>query len=249
MNFFYFGHSEEKLYGTYMPAVSASADNAAVLLCYPFGHDYMRSHKAFRQIATLLSRQGIPVMRFDYYATGDSAGSCEQADIEKCCANAVTAVDELKSLSGARQVYIVGLRLGAVMAAHAAKVCSDVTRLVLWEPIIDGAGYIQGIENSLDQKIDDTWWLNGFALSPSLRQSIRSSQLDVQDTRQGLDVLLLNAASEGDEAIKLSSRYDTVEVVPVAWDVIDSHGGALIPQDAISIIVNWFGAVSSEVAQ
>ena len=29
----------------------------AVLLCYPFGQEYMRSHRAFRQLALILSKK------------------------------------------------------------------------------------------------------------------------------------------------------------------------------------------------
>jgi pimeloyl-ACP methyl ester carboxylesterase len=44
-----------------------------------------------------------------------------------------------------RQVTLVGLRLGATIAAAVAATRSDVDRLVLWDPVTDGAAYMQSV--------------------------------------------------------------------------------------------------------
>ena len=44
-----------------------------------------------------------------------------------------------------RQVTLVGLRLGATIAAAVAANRDDVDRLVLWDPVTDGADYMQSV--------------------------------------------------------------------------------------------------------
>jgi len=59
-----------------------------------------------------------------------------KADIE-------TAMDELRHITDLQQVTLVGLRLGATLAAAvAADRQSDVDELVLWDPVVSGPEYL-----------------------------------------------------------------------------------------------------------
>ena len=49
----YFGSSTSPLYGVYHAPMGHDR-NQGVLLCYPFGQQYMRAHRAFRQMTTQL---------------------------------------------------------------------------------------------------------------------------------------------------------------------------------------------------
>src|SRR5215217_413896 len=86
MNPLYFGSSQKPLYGVYHPPKSQPGRpvrTTGVVLCYPLGQEYMRAHRAFRQLATLLTKSGFPVLRFDYYGTGDSGGDGDAGDVDK----------------------------------------------------------------------------------------------------------------------------------------------------------------------
>lgn len=134
----FFGSSERQLFGVYhVPGGRPRAHG--VLICAPAPQEYMRSHMALRTLAALLAREGFHVLRFDYYATGDSAGESSEGSLSEWRANILTARDDLRECSGARRISVVGLRLGATLAASAP---TDAVNLVLWEPVVDGNAYV-----------------------------------------------------------------------------------------------------------
>ena len=48
-----------------------------VVLCAPFGCEWLWAHRMYRRLASALEAQGFAVLRFDYEGTGDSRGSDE----------------------------------------------------------------------------------------------------------------------------------------------------------------------------
>jgi len=152
---FYFGTSEQQLFGVYHAAESGSSKRAGVVLCQPVGHEYLRAHRAFRNLAMALAGQGFHVLRFDYFATGDSAGDGEQLSVRQCLSDLATAIDELKDIAGVTKVSLVGLRLGATFAALAASGRSDVDRLALWDPVLDGAAYVAEVQALQSKWLED----------------------------------------------------------------------------------------------
>src|SRR5579862_9363032 len=85
-----------------------------VVICNPFGHEGPWCHKGIRYLAEELSAYDIPVLRFDYWATGDSAGVDGDAHrLDAFVADIVAAVERLKEQTGVTSVTLCGLRLGA----------------------------------------------------------------------------------------------------------------------------------------
>jgi uncharacterized protein len=120
------------------------ARTTAVLLCNPFGEESSRAHRTFRVLATQLERAGYMAMRFDYSGTGDSQGESADATIDAWLGDIGIAADHLRVASDAARVAIVGLRLGATLAAlAAARGAVRPRHLVLWDPIVDGAAYLR----------------------------------------------------------------------------------------------------------
>ena len=138
MNPFFFGSSQQPLYGVYHPSRARTTRLTAVVLCYPLWQEYMRAHRAFRQLAMLLSKAGFPVLRFDYFGTGDSAGDSDAGDVSRWTHDISTAIDEMKDTAGVTKVSLVGLRVGASLAAAVAAERKDLDRIVLWDPIVAG---------------------------------------------------------------------------------------------------------------
>jgi pimeloyl-ACP methyl ester carboxylesterase len=117
-----------------------------VLLCHPWGPEYIHAYRAVRQLAKLLSAAGLHVMRFDYYGTGDSAGDSAAGDPAAWGQDIRAALAELRDMAETARVSLVGLRLGASLAAEvAAQPESAIESLVLWDPVISGADYLAGL--------------------------------------------------------------------------------------------------------
>ena len=145
----FFGEAERRLYGVYHPPAKSSRH--AVLLCYPGMQEYNAAHWMFRRLATSLSREGHHVLRFDYFGTGDSDGESDVTTPASAVADVHTAIRELRDLSRAREVSLVGLRLGAACAAMACSEGFAARQLVLWEPVIHGDAYVKELE-TLDER-------------------------------------------------------------------------------------------------
>lgn len=116
-------------------------------MCSPTSSgEYELAHPTLRLLARRLASRGYHVLRFDYFGTGDSTGDLADATQELWRIDIETAVDELKDISGVARVSLVGLRYGAALAAQVAARRRDTDRLVLWDPVFDGRGYLAELE-------------------------------------------------------------------------------------------------------
>ncbi|MGJ7519870.1 alpha/beta fold hydrolase [Variovorax sp. LT1P1] len=138
-----FGPPSRRLFGLFHAAEGTRASDTAVLLCPPMGHEALRSHRFYRLLALRLSRRGVPVLRFDPYGTGDSPGDDEDGDLDGWRRDIGEAHRELVARSGASRIVWFGARIGATLALQAAASASPrIARLVLWEPVLEGPGYL-----------------------------------------------------------------------------------------------------------
>ncbi len=145
----FFGDTGRQLFGVYHPAaasIGAAARRVGIVLCYPGPQEYRQTHWAYRRMAAELSARGAHVLRFDYGATGDSAGESSEGNLARWVEDVGTAARELQDVAGVRRVALVGLRLGAALAARACARGLAVSDLVLWDPVVRGADYLAGLE-------------------------------------------------------------------------------------------------------
>lgn len=138
----WFGDDARPLFGFYHPP---SRDNArtAVVLCNPFGHEAMSSHRAYLALASRLANAGFPTLRFDYDGTGDSAGGAQDPERVAAWLRSIAAArDFVLAQSGLDQVVLVGTRLGALLALrHATE--RPVDGLVLFAPPASGRAWVR----------------------------------------------------------------------------------------------------------
>ncbi|MBG9390071.1 alpha/beta hydrolase [Caenimonas aquaedulcis] len=121
---------------------AAPARNMAVVLCRPIGYEAMCSYQAYTRWAEILAESGFDVLRFDYHGTGDSAGS--DADPDRVAAwmdSIARAVDEARRLAGVERVALVGVRMGATLAACVAERLGTIDSLVMWAPFPSGRAF------------------------------------------------------------------------------------------------------------
>ena len=168
----YFGTSSARLFGVYHPAESAQPRSCGVVICAPFGHEYIRAHRLLRQLAVQLSRSGFHVMRFDYLGCGDSAGEPQIGSPSQWIADITTAIDELRDTSEVRRVCLIGLRLGATLAARAAERRDDVEAVVLWDPIVEGGRHLRELQLLQRSWLSDRPGSKRFAFQPHVDEVI-----------------------------------------------------------------------------
>jgi len=124
-----------------------AAGGRGVVLCSAFGYEELCSRRTMHDLAEALARAGLPVLRFDYHGTADSAGSGEDPDrVRTWIANIGAAVDLIRRETGVGEVALVGLRLGALLAACAAANRDDICALALLAPPRSGRTYVRELK-------------------------------------------------------------------------------------------------------
>ena len=119
-----------------------------VVLCNPFGQEAIRAQRMMRVLGERLSRNGHPVLRFDYFGTGDSLGDDTDGDLLGWASDVIEADRELRSLAGIPRTIWMGMRLGATLALRAsAQAGSGLSRLVLWDAVLDGPRYLEHLRD------------------------------------------------------------------------------------------------------
>lgn len=133
---FFFGEQQRRLFGAYDPPQTKGSVDRAAMICAPWGNEYIYAHRTLRHVALQLAQRGFHVLRFDYYATGDSAGASGNNNYEGSRADVETAWSELKEIAGTSRVCLIGLRFGACVAADfAVRRAAEVEAIALWEPL------------------------------------------------------------------------------------------------------------------
>lgn len=242
---FHFGPDDRRLYGVFHPAVGTGRTGRGVVLCNPFPHEAVRTHRAYRIIADALTRQRCHVLRFDYYGTGDSAGEPEEIALAQWPADIHLAMDELKAVTGVSRVYLLGMRASAPMVARAARGRDDVAGLLLWEPVVDGAAYARALHDE-GKPLTDTHrevrgWpihLDNFATLDSLdlRELLRDEARPVKivASKRHSEQAMLNGLADGSARRSLGWVADADP-----WVADSEFGVAPVPSEATRLITAW----------
>jgi len=255
----FFGDPAESLYGVYHPPDRPTAKPAGVVLCQPAFHESVNSHRAMRALAEQFGRAGVHTLRFDYRGTGDSAGESGDWDVERCTADIGTAMDEIKASRGLTSVGLVGLRLGASLAARTAARRGGVPFVVLWEPIVEGGSYLQELRDLQKRWVDFEVELRpgarklaterevlGHPLSENLAASLSSVDLRTGPGRVADRILIVDegACSHIDELEQsLAKAGPRVERRRVEggriWNRETDGDQARVPRAVLEEIVDW----------
>jgi uncharacterized protein len=240
-----------RLYGCHHVAVGSSSQSA-VVLCAPAGHEYILCHRTLRQLAAQLAKAGHHAFRFDYSGTGDSGGDYADASLRTWQTDVSDAIDECKRRSGAAVVGLIGLRLGAALALHAAAGRNDVRSVVMWNPVVDGAAMLrewraaqrafEAAGGHARDAVDDE--VLGMPLTGALASEMERLDESVEAGSLARMLVCHGDAGQADVArlvSSLSGRVRTLDVQfieqPPIWrqEPLD----AIVPFQALRAIVDW----------
>jgi len=255
----YFGRSRE-LFGCLHAPALPQRTGRAVLICPPIAAEYVRCHRPLRLLAAMLAGAGLPVLRFDYFGTGDSLGDLEDASLERWLDDISQAVRYLRGRTRAMQVALVGVRVGASLAARFHFEREPLRQLVLWDPVVEGqrfvdelreqsAGHMHWMEETRGERPDSVpsygpLDLLGFRFSAPLLDelsslSLKSAQGDARGRVMILDDEADAATSELAALLQrrgADARYEQIEG-PKVW-MSEPHQG-IVPHQSLKRVTDW----------
>lgn len=255
---FYFGPSDKPLFGAYHPPDALSTRREAVVICHPFGAEYVRAHRALRELSHRLAVAGFHTLRFDYYGTGDSAGSAEEGTVQQWLEDLGCALEEAKEASDGGRLSVVGLRFGATLAALGGASRSDIDKMVLWDPIIVGRDYITELVKRHGNLMASRPWQTGGrpsdppteVLGVPLPKALCTTMSNVNLLtlrRSPAPRVALISSDEDPSALALCDHLRHIGAVAdrelrpgtKVWLKQDEMERALVPQATLSVIAAW----------
>jgi amino acid adenylation domain-containing protein len=247
---FFFGSARRRLFGAYEAPSAATANARAVLLCYPWGQEYIRAHRSMRRLARFLTRAGRHVLRFDYFGSGDSMGSSHEVSLRGWEEDIETAIEELRDTCGASRVTLVGLRVGATLAARvAARKKNVVEALILWDPVISGREYVEELltDAAPAPRQGEAREVRGFPLTHAFADELHGIDLlQLVPTLPASTRVLATAPLSSHERLRMElERQGRLDVkleqlqALSAWVEYRDVGAGAIPAKVLDTIVQW----------
>jgi alpha/beta superfamily hydrolase len=127
--------------GWYMPGRT----KRGVVMCGTIGFEQLAAYRGWYALAEEIGATGCAVLRFDYPGEGDSHDiAVQHADV--LIDSILRAAKWMREVAGVEEVALVGFRLGATLAAVAAKRIS-AERVALVAPFISGRRYNREMRN------------------------------------------------------------------------------------------------------
>ncbi len=258
MEAFYFGPSDTYLFGIFHPPQNGNR-REGIVLCNPFGQEYMRAHRSLRRLAIELAKLGYSVLRFDYRGTGDSAASLDSVTAADWLEDIGHAVQELIDIAAVPKVTLLGLRMGGLLAAHVAAHHPSVTRLLLWDPAMSGHEYIEELRQNITARsdkpsrtkfvaADGALHFNGFCLSKEFQRSLLTldscapAGLEAKTIAQIISHDTPGFTAFRELLCKSPKYHHRLAPAPHDWNYVDHVGGILWPAPILDAIEQYFSS-------
>ena len=118
------------------------AASTVVLLVPGVAHEERTMSGGLVALAESLADMGLPALLMDLHGCSQSAGRMEDDDIGALWRADIQAAVRHARASGAARVIVVGVRLGASLAADALAE-EPLAAIVAWAPIVSGKRYVR----------------------------------------------------------------------------------------------------------
>ena len=188
-----------------------------VVLCGTLGFEQLSAYRAWRALTEDIATTGCPTLRFDYPGEGDSADT-GAGRMVGLVASVRRAIRYLREEAGVEEIVLVGLRLGATIAALAAQE-GGVDRLVLLAPFTTGRAYMREMQLQARttliwpggvplQSKPGTLNIHGFVMSQDLIDDINSIDDHLYRSLNVSDILIVDKILSGSLSKLFRSNID-----------------------------------------
>lgn len=130
-------------FGWIHPPAPSAGSGPGVVLCPPLGNEAICTHREWMALAATLASRGMPVLRFDYPGTGDSADPDHPAGLADWLRGVHAAIACLRAETGVGSVALCGLRLGATLAWLATLETDGIAAVAMLAPVISGRSWVR----------------------------------------------------------------------------------------------------------
>ncbi len=194
----------------------------------------------------------MPVLRFDYFGTGESSGDEAQADLKMWQRNVLAADAQLRLRTGCAETIWLGIRLGGTLSVLTA-IRADVKpkALVVWEPVLNGFRYLETLRRDQKRALEFSYGplarrlkpqadeVIGFQLGCRLRDQLAS--ILIEDLISPVPVTVLMPMSESQEVVGKDGVRGDVRFVDLKhsfdWTAEEALNTALVPAEAMALII------------
>ena len=129
-------HQGRKLFYLLLEPANVQA-HSSILYLPPFAEEMHKSRRLVACQARELAAAGYNVMLLDLTGCGDAGGDFVDASWQIWLQDASFAIQTLTERHPGL-LMLWGLRLGALLACELAQGRSDIHKLVLWQPVLNG---------------------------------------------------------------------------------------------------------------
>lgn len=213
----------------FLPAVSgerfclfhpaAGVARGSVVYVHPFAEEMNKARRMAALQSRMLAAHGYAVLQIDLFGCGDSSGEFGDATWDIWLQDVALGVRWLRQRAGG-PVMLWGLRLGALLALDAARLCDPAPEgFVLWQPVVNGE---QFLTQFLRLRVAAAMFAAGAAQTGTqdLRTAMHAGEvLEIA----GYD--LAPALATAIDALKLAALAPQAQGVPVHWFEVVAEAG------------------------
>ena len=220
----WFGQPARPLFGWLHQPDDGMARGLAIC-CAPLGREAANALPAFQVACDQLAASGIAALRFDYAGTGDSAGSLDDPGR---LADWMASIDE--ALLFARRIHsgpvvLIGMRMGALLAAEAVARGARVDGLICWDPCASGRDFLRTEQTLLATSYGAQQLGDGSVAGPAFTYSaetvadLSALKLEPGPTPDSHRIVVL-ARTDGFGMAAVRKRFAST---PVDWIEVDGQ--------------------------
>lgn len=225
---------------------NASGD-VGVVICPGLGHEDAKIYRTMFKLGSNLSNSNFPVLRFNYRGTANSIDcASSMLNMGGMRNNLDVAIKWFKLEFQLREIVLIAFKLGTVFAISIAKTDSDISSVVLLNPVTSDRDYLR--ELALSQSLSSAALQNDFE---TFDHKISGAFLSDLQTMTAYDSDWLTEQTllvTSSQKLSLSNFYDKIKnsgsnTTMVTFEdyseVVRPFDAALLPRRTIELITDW----------